>query len=126
MTKFFFSTAVSMLVTMALVGASCMMLSVSIERMIYFTATVGVMSFTLNALALGLGALYPNFREENPSKIVSGFGGTIHKWATDLRLLANLKEIEEPSLEAFALKDRNIKALGKKITKIRMELDDAA
>ena len=77
MTKFFFSTAVSMLVTMALIGASCMMLSVSIERMIYFTATVGVMSFTLNALALGLGALYPNFREENPSKIVSGFGGTL-------------------------------------------------
>ena len=27
---------------------------------------------------------------------LSSFGGTIHKWATDLRLLANLKEIEEP------------------------------
>ena len=35
------------------------------------------MTFTLNALATGLGALYPNFRETNPSKIVSGFGGTL-------------------------------------------------
>ena len=25
---------------------------------------------------MGLGTLYPNFKEENPSKIVSGFGGT--------------------------------------------------
>ena len=77
MTKFLFSTTVSMIVTMALVGASCMMLSVSVERMIYFILAIGVMAFTLNALALGLGALYPNFREDNPSKIVSGFGGTL-------------------------------------------------
>ena len=45
--------------------------------MIYFILAIGVMAFTLNALALGLGALYPNFREDNPSKIVSGFGGTL-------------------------------------------------
>jgi ABC-2 type transport system permease protein len=30
----------------------------------------------LNALATGMGVLYPNFKESNPSKIVSGFGGT--------------------------------------------------
>jgi ABC-2 type transport system permease protein len=34
------------------------------------------MTLTLNGLSVGLGALYPNFKEENPSKIVSGFGGT--------------------------------------------------
>jgi hypothetical protein len=34
------------------------------------------MTFTLNGLAVGLGTLYPNFKEDNPSKIVSGFGGT--------------------------------------------------
>jgi hypothetical protein len=27
-------------------------------------------------MAVGLGVLYPNFKEDNPSKIVSGFGGT--------------------------------------------------
>src|SRR5579872_2554478 len=34
------------------------------------------MTFTLNGLAAGLGVLYPNFKETNPTKIVSGFGGT--------------------------------------------------
>jgi ABC-2 type transport system permease protein len=29
-----------------------------------------------SGLAVGLGALFPNFKEDNPSKIVSGFGGT--------------------------------------------------
>jgi len=75
--KFFFCTAVSMAVTMALVGASCAMLSIPPVRVVYFTLIIGVMAFTLNALAVGLGAVYPNFREDNPSKIVSGFGGTL-------------------------------------------------
>jgi len=64
-------------VTMALVGASCAMLTIPPGRVLYFTLTVGVMAFTLNALSVGLGAVYPNFREDNPSKIVSGFGGTL-------------------------------------------------
>ena len=37
-----------------------------------------------------------------------------------------LKETEEISLEAFALKDKKIKTLGRKITKITKELNDAA
>lgn len=32
----------------------------------------------LSSLAVGVGALYPNLRESNPSKIVSGFGGTLN------------------------------------------------
>ena len=32
----------------------------------------------LSALAVGVGAIYPNLRENNPSKIVSGFGGTLN------------------------------------------------
>jgi ABC-2 type transport system permease protein len=35
------------------------------------------MTFTLNGLAVGLGVLYPNFKDANPGKIVSGFGGTL-------------------------------------------------
>ena len=27
---------------------------------------------------MGLGAIYPNFREDSPAKIVSGFGGTLN------------------------------------------------
>ena len=35
------------------------------------------MTLSLNGLATGLGVLYPNFRDPNASKIVSGFGGTL-------------------------------------------------
>jgi ABC-2 type transport system permease protein len=41
-----------------------------------YAGAISVMAFTLNGLAIGLGAVYPNLKEDNPSKIVSGFGGT--------------------------------------------------
>ncbi|MCE9581485.1 MAG: hypothetical protein K8T20_03105, partial [Planctomycetes bacterium] len=34
--------------------------------------------FGLSGLSVGLGAIFPDFREDNPSKIVSGFGGTLN------------------------------------------------
>ena len=52
------------------------MLDMTWDRTFFFAVAVTVMTFTLTGLAVGLGALYPNFKEENPSKIVSGFGGT--------------------------------------------------
>jgi len=35
------------------------------------------MCFSLISLCVGLGALFPNFKEDNPAQIVSGFGGTL-------------------------------------------------
>jgi ABC-2 type transport system permease protein len=32
----------------------------------------------LSAMSVGLSAIYPNLKEDNPSKIVSGFGGTLN------------------------------------------------
>ena len=101
MAKFLFSTAVSMGVTMALVGASCAMLSIPPGRILYFTLTVGVMAFTLNALAVGLGAVYPNFREDNPSKIVSGFGGTLCLVLSFLYIIGMLSLMAATSRWAF-------------------------
>lgn len=34
-------------------------------------------TFGLSGLAVGLGSLYPNFKEDNPARIVSGMGGTL-------------------------------------------------
>lgn len=39
---------------------------------------VGAATVALSGLAVGLGSLYPNFREENPARIVSGMGGTLN------------------------------------------------
>jgi ABC-2 type transport system permease protein len=57
---------------------------------VFFTGAVAVMTFTLNGLAVGLGVLYPNLKEENPGKIVSGFGGTFCLVLSFLYILASV------------------------------------
>lgn len=42
-----------------------------------FIAGICMVSLGLTSLSLGLGVLFPNLNEANPSKIVSGFGGTL-------------------------------------------------
>lgn len=75
-TKFALAVSTALALTLGLICLSCRMLELSAARTGYFAAAIAVMAFTLTALAVGLGALYPNFKEENPGKIVSGFGGT--------------------------------------------------
>jgi ABC-2 type transport system permease protein len=76
MEKFWLSTAASSLTTASLVLASCLMLRLGARMSAFFLATTLCMSFALSGLAVGLGALYANFKADNPAKIVSGFGGT--------------------------------------------------
>lgn len=75
-TKYWLAAVTSLVVTLGLITLSCHMLEMNWGRTLFFAGAVTVMTMTLNGLAVGLGALYPNFKEENPSKIVSGFGGT--------------------------------------------------
>ena len=42
----------------------------------FFCGGISVMALALNGLAMGMGVMYPDLKEDNPSKIVSGFGGT--------------------------------------------------
>jgi ABC-2 type transport system permease protein len=65
------------LVTVVLMIASSMILHLAWEKVVFFAFAIGLMSAALSGLAVGLGALFPNFKEDNPSKIVSGFGGTL-------------------------------------------------
>ena len=74
--KYWMSGTTALVVTLGLITLSCHMLDLPWFQTLYFAIAITVMTFTLTGLAVGLGALYPNFKEENPSKIVSGFGGT--------------------------------------------------
>jgi ABC-2 type transport system permease protein len=74
--KFWLASVTTLAVTLGLVLLSCSMLGLDAAHTVFFGLSVTVMTFTLNAIAVGLGALYPNLRETNPNKIVSGFGGT--------------------------------------------------
>jgi ABC-2 type transport system permease protein len=56
---------------------SSLMLNLSWQKVGFFAVAIALMSATLSGLAVGLGALFPNFKEDNPSKVVSSFGGTL-------------------------------------------------
>lgn len=74
--KFWLTGITSWLVTIPLIVVSCQMLLMEWDLVAYFCGIITLMTLTLNALAVGMGTLFPNMREENPGKIVSGFGGT--------------------------------------------------
>jgi ABC-2 type transport system permease protein len=77
MTKYWLASAASLAVTLGLVTLSCYLLTMPWGDVAFFGAVITVMTFALNGLAVGLGVLYPNVKETNPNKIVSGFGGTL-------------------------------------------------
>ncbi len=75
--KFWMSALTAMVVTVSLMIASSTMLHLPPAKVVFFAGSIALMSATLSGLAVGLGALFPNFKEDNPTKIVSGFGGTL-------------------------------------------------
>lgn len=75
--KFRIAAGLALLLALPLVVLSTRLLHLGWPRTLFFSAAITIMTLTLNGMATGLGALYPNFRETNPSKIVSGFGGTL-------------------------------------------------
>jgi ABC-2 type transport system permease protein len=82
--KFWLSSVCSAAITVPLMLMSSWMLRIPGWLTLLFGSTVAVMSFGLCGIAVGIGALFPNFstgstanrRADNPARIVSGFGGT--------------------------------------------------
>ena len=89
-TKFWLASVLSLLVTSGLITLSCYLLKMTWDRVLFFGAVITVMTFALNGLAIGLGVLYPNLKEANPNKIVSGFGGTLCFVLSSLYILASV------------------------------------
>jgi ABC-2 type transport system permease protein len=87
-----------MSITVSLMTVSSLMLRMEAARVIFFALAIGVMSLTLSGLAVGLGALFPNLKEDNPSKIVSGFGGTLCLVVSFLYILCFVTLIALPAL----------------------------
>jgi len=88
--KYWLASLTSLLVTLSLITLSSWLLRMSWERICFFGAVVTVMTFALNGLAVGLGVIYPNFKDVSPSKIVSGFGGTLCLVLSFLYILASV------------------------------------
>jgi hypothetical protein len=74
--KFWTSCFATSVITVGLMVTSSLILHMPWTRVCFFSVAIALMCATLSGLSVGLGALFPNFKEDNPSKIVSGFGGT--------------------------------------------------
>ena len=75
--KFWMSCLTASGITTVLMIVSSLLLHLAWSKVLFFAGSISLMSASLSGLAVGLGALFPNFKEDNPSKIVSGFGGTL-------------------------------------------------
>lgn len=75
--KYWLASAASMVVTISLIVLSSRLLKLDWEQVLFFGLIISVMTLALNGLAIGLGVLYPNFKDPSAGKIVSGFGGTL-------------------------------------------------
>ncbi len=96
--KFWTSCFTTSVITVSLMITSSVLLHLPWLRVCFFAVAIALMSATLSGLAVGLGALFPNFKEDNPSKIVSGFGGTLCLVASFLYITLFVATIALPDL----------------------------
>ncbi len=76
--KFWMSVITTSLFTVGLAALSGHRLQLEPVYQWLTVYTVALANFGLAGLAVGLGALYPTFTEDNPARIVSGLGGTLN------------------------------------------------
>ncbi|MGK0189601.1 MAG: ABC-2 type transport system permease protein [Verrucomicrobiales bacterium] len=75
--KFVLSLAIIGGMTTPLMLLSGYMLGLPVERVAFFVFAIVLMCIGLSGMSVGLGSVFPDFHEQNPAKIVSGFGGTL-------------------------------------------------
>lgn len=80
--KFWLSLGGALALTLPLALLSCAMLKTPPALTALALLTVLALSLGLSSLAVGLGALLPNFAEDNPSRIANGVGGTLNAVAS--------------------------------------------
>ena len=75
--KFVLCCLATATLTVSLMVTSSLMLKLPVSDVFLYAAVIATMTVGLTGVSLSLGTLFPNFRETNPAKIVSGFGGTL-------------------------------------------------
>jgi ABC-2 type transport system permease protein len=94
--KFAFALTGSLIVAEPLILLSDWVIGMPWTIAVLHAAAVAVLAAGLSGLAVGLGALLPNFRETDPSKIAAGFGGTINLLASLLFVLLAVTAMAGP------------------------------
>jgi len=76
-TKFLYAFFGALAITEFLTIASAVSLRLDAAQTSFHAYTMAMLCLGLSGIAVGMGAMFPDFGETNPSKIVSGFGGTL-------------------------------------------------
>ncbi len=99
--KFAFASGISLVATEFLIILSDIMLEVGPTMILVHAATVAILCFGLSGISVGLGARLPNLREEDPSKIASGFGGTLNLLVSLVFIILVVTALAMPSQLLF-------------------------
>ncbi len=86
--KFITSTICSGLLIALILFIGGYNLRLGLADSLFFAGAIAFLAIGLNALAVGLGVLFPNLEESNAAKIVSGFGGTLCLVSSFIYILA--------------------------------------
>lgn len=76
--KFWLSLATTSVFTVSLAVLSALRLDLDATSFALSVVAVAATTVALSGMSVGLGGLFPNFRVDNPSRIVSGMGGTLN------------------------------------------------
>ena len=82
-------------------------LVMAIHQLICLLLCVG-----LSGIAVGLGARMPNLREESPSKIAAGFGGTLNLVVSAIYIVLIVVLTAVPAHFYFAAQQNEPKPIG--------------
>ncbi|PYO37171.1 MAG: hypothetical protein DMD74_01800 [Gemmatimonadetes bacterium] len=80
--KYWVGTVPLLVLALLLTGITNVLLQVSSFMMVVSLATICALTLAISALALGYGALYPQFETENAAQIPTSFGGLVFMMTT--------------------------------------------
>ncbi len=80
--KFIFACLIAIPISVLLVTSSGYLLELSAQTIVYEVFVTICLGLGLSASALGTGARLADYREDNPAKLVAGYGGTINLLAS--------------------------------------------
>src|SRR2546422_3768203 len=99
--KYWVGTLPLLVLALLLTGLTNVLLEVGPFMMVMGLVTICGLTFAIAALALGFGALYPQFETENAAQIPTSFGGLVYMMATIAVLAAGMLA-RWPAVYAYA------------------------
>jgi ABC-2 type transport system permease protein len=94
--KYWVGTVPLLVLALLLTGLTNVLLQATPFMMVVSLATICALTLAVAALALGFGALYPQFESENAAQIPTSFGGLVFMMATIVLLAAVIVVLARP------------------------------